>query len=152
GGAGRRRAAGRRGGQDGGLQQRRDRPAAGPRGVHRRAQAGPDPQVVAAGGGAMSERDTPSAEDSLALAREVDRLCDAYEAALGGGAAALDDWLPPDEPRRGAALVELVRVELEHRLRSGEAARAEEYFTRYPGLAADPAKVFRVVAAEYRAR
>jgi formylglycine-generating enzyme required for sulfatase activity len=100
----------------------------------------------------MSDPNMPPA-DSLALAREVDRLCDEYEEALGRGAApALGDRLPTGEPLRGAALVELVRVELEHRLRSGEAARAEEYFARYPELAADPAKAFQVVAAEYRAR
>jgi hypothetical protein len=91
--------------------------------------------------------------DSPAMAREIDRLCDRYGAALARGeTAALGDWLPADEPFRGAALVELVRVELEYRLRTGDAVRAEEYLDRYPELAADPAKALKIVLAEFRAR
>jgi hypothetical protein len=99
----------------------------------------------------MSDRSLSPA-DSPMLAREVDRLCSRYKEALGRGPASLDDWLPLHEPLRGAALVELVQIHLEHRLRSGEVARAEEYFARYPELAADPAKAFRIVATEYLAR
>jgi serine/threonine-protein kinase len=96
----------------------------------------------------MSADSTPSA-DSVVRAREVDALCDRFEAALGRGTAGdLTDWLPPSEPLRGLALFELVRLELEHRQRAGEAARAEEYLARYPELAADPARVARLRAAD----
>jgi tetratricopeptide (TPR) repeat protein len=96
----------------------------------------------------MSADSTPSA-DSVVRAREVDALCDRFEAALCRGTAGdLADWLPPFEPLRGLALFELVRLELEHRQRAGEAARAEEYLARYPELAADPARAARLRATD----
>ena len=56
--------------------------------------------------------------DSLALARQVDALCDRFEEALRAGKAGdWWDWLPPVGPARGRALDELARLDLEHRLR-----------------------------------
>jgi serine/threonine-protein kinase len=95
----------------------------------------------------MGADDTPP-DSSLALAREVDALCDRFEAALCQGTAGdLADWLPPAEPLRGAALYELVRLELEYRRRAGMPARTEDYLARYPELAADPARAARLLAA-----
>ena len=75
----------------------------------------------------------PEGVDSLAVAQEVDALCDRFEAALRRGAAgALDDWLPAAGPARAAALVELVRLELEHQGRAGKTVRVEDYLARYP--------------------
>ncbi len=91
--------------------------------------------------------------DSLAVAREVDALCDRYEEARRRGAAGpLEDWLPVGGPLRAAALVELVRLEFEHRLQAGENVRAEDYFNRYPELRADAALAGRLRAAERRLR
>jgi hypothetical protein len=91
--------------------------------------------------------------NSLAVAREVDALCDRFEAALGRGERPkLDDWLPPDGPARLAALVELVRVELEHRLRAGELVRADEYFERYPELQDVATLAVRLLTAEREGR
>jgi Flp pilus assembly protein TadD len=96
----------------------------------------------------MSTDSRPAAE-SLALAREVDALCDRFEEALGRGTAGdLADWLPPAEPLRGAALFELVRLELEFRRRTGAAVRAEDYLARYPELAADPARAARLLGGD----
>jgi serine/threonine protein kinase/tetratricopeptide (TPR) repeat protein len=96
----------------------------------------------------MSTDNSPTAE-SLARAREVDALCDRFEEALGRGTAGdLADWLPPAGPLRGAALFELVRLELEHRRRAGAAARAEDYLARYPELAADPARAARLLGGD----
>jgi WD40 repeat protein len=50
-----------------------------------------------------------------------------------------------------ALLRELVLVDLEHRLRAGEAARAEDYLARYPELAARPDLAAELLAAERRA-
>jgi Protein kinase domain len=92
----------------------------------------------------------PDRPDSLAVAQEVDALCDRYEEALRRGTAgALDDWLPTGATR-AAALVELVRLELEQRQRAGEAVRAEDYFLRYPELRADAAAAARLAAAAER--
>jgi predicted ATPase/predicted Ser/Thr protein kinase len=85
----------------------------------------------------------------VALAREVDALCDRFEDVLFRGETAdLTSWLPPTEPLRGAALFELARIELEYRLRAGETVRVEEYFARYPELAADTAKAQKMRAIE----
>src|SRR5262245_28153851 len=90
------------------------------------------------GGPPMSPSCEPTA-DSLALALEVDSLCDRFETALCRGAATgLGGWLPAPGPLRAAALPQLARVELEHRLRAGQPASAEEYLARYPELASDP--------------
>src|SRR5262249_32578913 len=59
----------------------------------------------------------------------------------------------PAEPRlRVPLLVELVRTELELRLRAGEAGRVEEYLERYPELAGDGGAVLKLIAAEYEMR
>jgi tetratricopeptide (TPR) repeat protein/predicted Ser/Thr protein kinase len=64
------------------------------------------------------------------------------EAFLGGAPAAA--------PRE--VLIELVHTELELRLKAGEPARVEEYFQRFPGLAADAAAARELIAAEFHHR
>src|SRR5438094_438678 len=54
--------------------------------------------------------------------------------------------------RRGAALAALAPAELAYRLRAGEAARVEEYLTRFPELAADPGAALELIATEYNLR
>ncbi len=64
----------------------------------------------------------------------------------------LDDYLPTKSAERGPVLVELVHTDLEYRLKSGVAARVEEYLTRYPELAANPEAVLDLVLAEVELR
>ncbi len=91
--------------------------------------------------------------DSLRVAHAVDALCDRFEDALRRGLAGpLDGWLPADAAVRAAALVELTRLEFDHRLRRGEDARAEDYFNRYPELRADAGGAARLLAAERQGR
>src|SRR4051812_49628121 len=71
-----------------------------------------------AGGG------TPGAESLIAQFEDL---------WLRGGRPALDDFLPDGAARR-AVLVELVHIDLEFRLKAGEAARVETYLGRYPEL------------------
>ncbi len=98
-----------------------------------------------------SPHDCPN--DSLGVAREVDALCDRYEEARArGGEVRLEDFLPPKEPLRTAALVELVRLEFEHRLHAGEGVHAEEYFARYPELRHDAGLARRLKDALRRLR
>src|SRR5205807_2895889 len=49
-------------------------------------------------------------------------------------------------------LIELVHIDLELRLKAGEAARAEEYLARYPELAGDRAAAVELIAAEHGLR
>ncbi|HVK13791.1 MAG TPA: serine/threonine-protein kinase, partial [Gemmataceae bacterium] len=61
-------------------------------------------------------------------------------------------FLPPPPADRTDVLVELVHVDLDLRLRTGEAARVEEYLARFPDLARDRAAVVGLIAAEYTLR
>jgi serine/threonine-protein kinase len=91
--------------------------------------------------------------DSLALAQQVDALCDRFEEALRAGKAGdWRDWLPPAGPARRRALAELARLDLEHRLRAGEPVRAEAYLARCPELKQDAEAVLALITREYEVR
>src|SRR3954470_10772184 len=53
---------------------------------------------------------------------------------------------------RARLLPELVHVDLEFRLRAGEAARVEDYLTRYPELGDDRGASLSLIAAEFELR
>ena len=77
----------------------------------------------------------PASPTPLDVLREVNVLCDRFEQALRRGEKVqIDDFLPAAGPAREAALVELVRVEIELRRRAGETVTMEEYIARYPRL------------------
>jgi WD40 repeat protein/serine/threonine protein kinase len=63
----------------------------------------------------------------------------------------IEDFLPAGD-RRQRVLVELVHIDLELRLKAGEAARAEEYLDRYPELAGDRSAALELIAFEYQLR
>src|SRR5690242_15255242 len=86
--------------------------------------------------------------ESVRLARLLDRFEDAWR---GGGRPALEDYLPGGAGRR-AALVELIHLDLEYRLRAGEPAGLDGYLERYPELHADRAAVLDLIAAECELR
>src|SRR5437588_1256624 len=58
----------------------------------------------------------------------------------------------PAGPGRARLLTELVHVDLEYRLRAGEAARVEDYLARHPELADDRAALLDLIAAEHELR
>jgi WD40 repeat protein/tRNA A-37 threonylcarbamoyl transferase component Bud32 len=85
--------------------------------------------------------------------QRVDDFVQRFEKAWRSGSRpALSDFLPPDGPDRPAVLVELVHVDLERRLKAGEAARVEEYLDRYPELGGNSDEVLDLIAAEYEQR
>jgi WD40 repeat protein len=88
--------------------------------------------------------DIPSGLDDLVFAFE--------EAWQRGQRPTIDDYLPREGALRWTALVELVHIDLEYRLKAGEPARVEDYLARYPELAADPEVVCGLAAAEFRLR
>src|SRR5580700_3886451 len=63
----------------------------------------------------------------------------------------LDNVLPVTGTDRRTMLVELVHIDLEYRLKAGEAARIEDYLERYPELAEEQEAV-SLIAAEYKLR
>ena len=92
---------------------------------------------------ARSSSDDPTLEGVVA----------AFEACWRRGEPpAIDPYLPPGGPARRPLLVELVHVDLEWRLKSGEAVRVEDYLGRYPQLAEEPSVAASLAAAEYEIR
>jgi predicted ATPase len=61
-------------------------------------------------------------------------------------------YLPAGATGHARLLTELVHVDLEYRLRAGEAARVEDYLARYPALADDSEAVLGLVTAEFELR
>jgi hypothetical protein len=86
-----------------------------------------------------------SAALPLALERRVDAACRRFEAAWREGARPrLEDYLAEGpEPARPALLAELLALELDYRVRAGEAPAAGEYHPRFPGHDALVAEAFR---------
>src|SRR6516162_11253762 len=91
---------------------------------------------------------TPPTEDWPALEAAVKRFEDTWRQ---GARPAIDAYVPAGG-RCGRLLIELVHLELELRLKAGEAARTEEYLARYPEFAGDTAAALDVIAAEYELR
>src|SRR5215467_7275882 len=69
-----------------------------------------------------------------------------------GSRPVIDDFLPAAGPLRNRVLIELVHIDLELRLKAGEAARVEEYLARYPELAGDRVVALGLIAAEHELR
>src|SRR4051794_31950057 len=83
----------------------------------------------------------------------LQHVLETFEAALRGGARPkISDRLPADPAASLPLLVELVRLDLEYRLKAGEAVRVEAYLHDYPALAAHPDVVLDLLAAEFRLR
>ncbi|MFN4260299.1 MAG: WD40 repeat domain-containing serine/threonine protein kinase [Gemmataceae bacterium] len=84
---------------------------------------------------------------------EADVYLRRFEAAWQNGARpTVDDFLPAEEPLRGQVLGELVHIDLERRLKAGEASRLEDYLRRYPELEQNQQAALSLIVAEYRLR
>jgi len=84
---------------------------------------------------------------------QSEALIKAFEDAWQAGSLPdIDDYLQGEGAEREALLVELAHVDLEFRLKAGEAARVESYLDRYAHLAEDSATVLELLAAEYELR
>ncbi|MCI0380815.1 MAG: protein kinase [Gemmataceae bacterium] len=76
-----------------------------------------------------------------------------FEVAWQSGLApAIVDFLRIEGPARQALLVELLHVDLEFRLRSGEAIRLESYFKAHPELNEQRRAMLDLIAAEWELR
>jgi predicted ATPase len=87
--------------------------------------------------------------DWLALKDAIQRFEQAWRQ---GPRPLIDGFLPAGDPLRARVLVELVHIDLELRLKAGEAARVEEYLARYPKLTDDRAVAIELIVAEYELR
>ncbi|HWG46170.1 MAG TPA: protein kinase [Gemmataceae bacterium] len=78
----------------------------------------------------------------------LERFAEAWER---GERPNLDDYLPAGSDST-PILIELVRMDLDFRLKSGEAAKLEAYLERYPRLAAKQTILLSLLNDEYQAR
>src|SRR6516225_9115760 len=92
---------------------------------------------------------SPPTETWSALEDAVRRFEQAWRQGLR---PAIDDHLPTGDPLRRRVLIQLVHIDLELRLKFGEAARVEDYLARYPDLAGDSVVAQALIAAEYEMR
>jgi eukaryotic-like serine/threonine-protein kinase len=91
----------------------------------------------------------PLTEDWVALKDAVERFEHAWHQE---SRPEIDGYLPIGAPLHSRVLIELVHIDLELRLKGGEAARVEEYLARYPELAADRPVALGLIAAEHEQR
>src|ERR1700691_1990518 len=92
-------------------------------------------------------------DPTLSAAADTDRIVDAFEAAWRADEhPRIDDYLRGDGPTADELLVDLAEADLRWRLSSGEAARVEQYFERYPRLAENTAAQLLLVEVEFAQR
>src|SRR5262245_4954644 len=84
----------------------------------------------------------------------VDRLLDDFDAAWQGSSPPrLEDFVPPPgSPGRASVLLDLIHIDLERRLKRGDAVRVEEYLARYPELMGDESAVLGLMRTENELR
>src|SRR5262245_22341980 len=98
----------------------------------------------------MSNTEHPST-GSL-ISHELEEVIQRFEDAwLSGDRPAIEAYLPSGDIR-SLALQELVHIDLERRLKSGEPTRVEEYLVRFPELARQDAVVLELLSAERELR
>jgi serine/threonine-protein kinase len=83
----------------------------------------------------------------------LERAIERFESAWQQGHwPIMENYLPPANPERRAALIELVHTDLECRLKAGATVRVEGYLARYPELAEERSVVLDLITAEFALR
>lgn len=90
-----------------------------------------------------------SVEEKARFDQTVERFKQAWER---GERPALEPYLAAEGVDRRALLFELVHVDLELRLKAGEAARVEDYLHLFPEIAGEADDVVSLISAEYELR
>src|SRR5262245_33829300 len=81
---------------------------------------------------------------------EWEEIVKRFEAAWQGPERPdIEEYLPTHPPGNTRLLFELVHIDLDFRLRHGEAARVEHYLNRYPRLGQDRAALLELIVTEY---
>jgi serine/threonine protein kinase len=83
---------------------------------------------------------------------EIEDVIRRFEDAWKGQSRPQIGTYLPTGPGHTRLLLELVHVELEYRLESGDSARVEEYLDRYPELTVERSVVLDLIAAEHTHR
>src|SRR5262245_49190473 len=95
----------------------------------------------------------PNDVPTVGLGPRCEEWVAAFERAWRAGPSpSIDDFLDGEHAEQEELLVELLHVDLEFRMKAGEAARVEAYLGRYPRLIHDRATVLGLLEAEYELR
>src|SRR5262245_21824329 len=95
----------------------------------------------------------PSISSSEPASARLAEIIESFEAAWKGGRKPeLDAYLPDTVQVPQLVLVELVRADLECRIKSGETFRLEDYLQHYPDLIEDPSGFIDLIVHEYQLR
>jgi WD40 repeat protein/tRNA A-37 threonylcarbamoyl transferase component Bud32 len=101
----------------------------------------------------MPTNNEPSRGRPFDTWEKIDRAVKAFEDAWEAGHGPLiENFLIGADSERRQCLTELIHVDLERRLKAGEAARVEHYIEQFPELRDDKTAVVGLLAAEYRLR
>ena len=85
--------------------------------------------------------------------RQMEEIIARFEDAWGEGTPpAIAAFLPADPEQRHHVLIELVHVDLEFRLKTGERARVEAYLQSFPELADQRDTVLGLIHSEFELR
>src|SRR5262249_39875527 len=105
----------------------------------------------------MRQTNSSHPDSALLLSSPVWSQCEGLikafeEAWRRGETPGIEAYLRVDGPEKRALLVELVHIDLEFRLKSGEGVRVEMYLNSHPQLATHRGTVLDLIAAEYQLR
>ena len=101
----------------------------------------------------ISAADDQLSEQRTAGQTWLDQIIGRFEDAWQSGQPpSIDQYLPDDPAHRLRILAELVQIDLERRLKRGEAIRVESYLERYPDLTSNPGFIVDLIKAEYAQR
>jgi serine/threonine protein kinase len=98
---------------------------------------------------AKSDSDPPTVGPWRQCEEQIEAFEDAWRR---GPRPTIDDFVRGDGSDQVDLLVELAHVDLEYRLKAGEAARVESYLSHYPPLIQDSATVLGLLEAEFELR
>ena len=101
----------------------------------------------------MSVAPKPTGPYDSADWNQVDAIIQDFQSAWHAGRQpAIEDFLPVAAAWGQTVLIELIHVDLEYRIKAGQAVRVETYLQRHPQLRDDPGNVVSLIVAEYRWR
>jgi serine/threonine-protein kinase len=97
----------------------------------------------------MSTNNEPTNYLPLEAGRWLEQILARFEAAWRGGTPpVIQEYLPAETAKRRAALIELVHIDLEYRLKAGEGSRVETYLRSFPELDGEPRALLGLIEAE----
>jgi eukaryotic-like serine/threonine-protein kinase len=97
----------------------------------------------------MSAPPKPTSQFDSADWNEVDAIIQDFQSAWQAGRQpAVEDFLPPAAACGQAVLIELIHVDLEHRIKAGQAVRVETYLQQHPQLRGNAGNVVALIVAE----